>query len=220
MYHQASKRRKQPFGRHPTSETGQQLLMMEHKQSCIDFRNHQIHNENQKMTASDSFEEDNDTQMVCEKESLNENCKNKRAHDTSLYSSYNDEIHSSSEYERQKIHHQIRYNNKKTNYSLYPRVQYYRYPDPSKYGWTFTGSCDDEKVEFYEQEIYDEAHGSNMFIYLDFYYTNGTVKTVLNHPSNGLVQLFGKGRSLLPDVYIKILQCPKFSDSGFRRRQS
>jgi len=80
-----------------------------------------------------------------------------------------------------------RYNGTRPNYSLFPRVPYYRYPEPSNYGWRFTGSCEMTKTEFYERS------GENGTVMLDFYFTTGTVKTVLNHRLDGQITLFAKG---------------------------
>ena len=44
---------------------------------------------------------------------------------------------------------------------------------------------------------------------LDFYYTTGTVKTVLDHPRQGVTQLFAKGNDLSPDLYRRILTNPR-----------
>jgi hypothetical protein len=44
---------------------------------------------------------------------------------------------------------------------------------------------------------------------LDFYYTTGTVKTVLDHPRQGVTQLFAKGSSLSLEMYRAILQNPR-----------
>lgn len=109
----------------------------------------------------------------------------------------------------------IRYNNTRPNYTQYSRVPYYLYPEPSNFGWKFTGSdVTTGRTEFFEREI------ENGLVLLDFDFMTGTVRTVLVHRMKGSTQLFGKGKSLLPDVYVKILQNPCFSDSRFQRRLS
>lgn len=105
-----------------------------------------------------------------------------------------------------------RYNNMRPNYNLFPRVQYGWYPEPSNFGWRFTGSCEVDKVEYYEREV------ENGIVYLDFYFMTGTARTIVNHRIDGQITLFGRGKSLLPDVYQKILLNPMFSDRGFRGR--
>ncbi len=105
-----------------------------------------------------------------------------------------------------------RYNGMRPNYFLLPRVPYQRYPEPSNYGWKFTGSCEMTKTEFYER------NGEEGVVMLDFCFTTGTVQTVLNHRLDGQIVLFAKGKSLLPDVFIKILQNPQLSDSRYKRR--
>lgn len=105
-----------------------------------------------------------------------------------------------------------RYNNRMPNYSLFPRVSNYHYPEPRNFGWKFTGSCESGKTEYYER---DSDKGT---VLLDFDCTTGTVKTVLNHRIDGQIPLFAKGKSLLPDIYQKVLQNPEFSDTRYRRR--
>lgn len=105
-----------------------------------------------------------------------------------------------------------RYNNVRPNYALYPRVSYQSYPEPSNYGWKFTGSCESSKNEYYEREV------ENGTVLMDFQFMTGTVRTVLNHRMDGQIALFAKGKSLLPDIYQNVLRNPQFSDMRFRRR--
>lgn len=105
-----------------------------------------------------------------------------------------------------------RYNNVRPNYALYPRVSYQSYPEPSNYGWKFTGSCESSKNEYYEREV------ENGTVLMDFQFMTGTVRTVLNHRMDGQISLFAKGKSLLPDIYQNVLHNPQFSDIKFRRR--
>jgi hypothetical protein len=108
-----------------------------------------------------------------------------------------------------------RYNNIRPNYLIMGRVNGYNYPPPDQhgYGWVFTGSCHNTKAEFYQMET---ELGR---VYLDFFYTDGTVKTVLDHEIEGNMVLFAKGRSLLPDIYIQILRDPlATTDTKYRRR--
>jgi hypothetical protein len=106
-----------------------------------------------------------------------------------------------------------RYNNIRPNYLLMGRVNGYNYPPPEQHGWVFTGSCPNTKAEFYQMET---EHGR---VYLDFFYTDGTVKTVIDHGIEGNTLLFAKGRSLLPDIYIQILRDPlATTDTKYRRR--
>lgn len=106
-----------------------------------------------------------------------------------------------------------RYNNTRPNYLLMGRVNGYNYPPPEQHGWIFTGSCPNTKAEFYQMET---ELGR---VYLDFFYTDGTVKSVLDHKIEGSMVLFAKGRSLLPDIYIQILRDPlATTDTKYRRR--
>eukprot|EP00559_Dactyliosolen_fragilissimus_P005258 CAMPEP_0184861936 /NCGR_PEP_ID=MMETSP0580-20130426/6511_1 /TAXON_ID=1118495 /ORGANISM="Dactyliosolen fragilissimus" /LENGTH=327 /DNA_ID=CAMNT_0027359617 /DNA_START=189 /DNA_END=1172 /DNA_ORIENTATION=- len=130
--------------------------------------------------------------------------------------------------------------NNLTSNSIYPnpRVPHSNYPDPSIYGWTYTGCCDHGLTEFFQKEVTLTSPTATQYtrfgeqvipaataststasskkevsvrglLYLDFYYTTGTVQTLLLHPCTGTItRLFGRGRQLLPEVYIKILQDP------------
>lgn len=102
-----------------------------------------------------------------------------------------------------------RYNDRRPNYQDTGRVSYEDYPDPTQFGWRFTGSCEGGRAEFFEK-VDLEDNGSSL-IKLDFYYTTGTVKTVLDHPRQGVTQLFGKGglSGLTPSLYRQILQNPR-----------
>ena len=111
-----------------------------------------------------------------------------------------------------KINRSIRYNNKRPNYTQFPRVSYYLYPEPCNYGWKFTGCDITSKKEFFEMTV------ENGLVLLDFDFMTGTVRTVLDDQTNGSIILFGKGKSLLPDVYVKILQNPHYRDTKFQRR--
>jgi len=114
----------------------------------------------------------------------------------------------------------MRYNNVRINDTMFSRVPERLYPDAAKYGWKFTGSCQKGRAEFFEKET--EA-GT---ILLDFFFTIGTIKVVLVHLKENLsvdddeeIQLFAKGRSLLPDLYVKVLQNPLMNtDMRYRRR--
>lgn len=112
----------------------------------------------------------------------------------------------------------LRYNNMKPDYisGAYKRVPERLFPDPSKFGWEFTGSSEEEKVEFYERQ---SEHGP---ILLNFYVTSGSIKVVLIRQEEGEImpiQLFKKGRSLLPDIYKNVLVDPIMNtDSKYRRK--
>jgi len=87
------------------------------------------------------------------------------------------------------------------------------YPDPTSFGWKFTGSVEKSRVEFFEKE-------TNMGkVKLDWYYTTGTVKTVLDHPSTGRNQLF---RSQVSGIqFVEILKNPRVhTNVGYRRKEN
>jgi len=76
------------------------------------------------------------------------------------------------------------------------------FPDATEYGWTFTGSADNV-VEFFQKTMMDGT-----LVKLDFYFTTGTVKTSLKHPTQGKTQMFAKER-VTPDLYVQILKNPR-----------
>ena len=103
-----------------------------------------------------------------------------------------------------------RYNHIRPNYEG-QRISEKLYPDASSFGWTFTGSQEASRVEFFEKMV-------NLgLVKLDFYYTTGTVKTTLCHPSTGKNQLF-RGE-LSPEQYAEVLNNPRaHTNQGYRRR--
>jgi len=109
---------------------------------------------------------------------------------------------------------QYRYNHRRPLSYLH-RVSFTDFPDPTHCGWTFTGSNEASTVEFFEKvETVTAPNGSKVL--LDFYYTTGTVKTVLDHPVRGRNQLFRKCQ-VQPDLYQKILSNPRVhTDIGYR----
>lgn len=103
-----------------------------------------------------------------------------------------------------------RFNNIHPNYNG-QRVSMNEYPDPSAYGWTFTGSSETSRVEFFEKNV-------NLgIVKLDFYYTTATLKTTLVHPSTGRNCLFRN--TVTPDIYVQILMNPRSHTSrGYRSK--
>jgi hypothetical protein len=92
------------------------------------------------------------------------------------------------------------------------RVDITLYPDPTDFGWTFTGSSG--VVEFFERP--DNASGG--LIKLDWYFTTGTVKTSLDHPVQGKTQLFAAKVS--PEMYRAILENPRVhTGKRYQRRR-
>lgn len=89
------------------------------------------------------------------------------------------------------------------------RVSQTDYPDPTTLGWTFTGSSEASRVEFFERMVEQQQ-----LVKLDWYYTTGTVKTSLDHPTQGKTQLFASGRNISPAVYRKILSNPRTHTGG------
>jgi hypothetical protein len=92
---------------------------------------------------------------------------------------------------------QQRYNGQRPT-DLSCRVDITDYPDPTTFGWTFTGSAESSAVEFFEKDS----------VKLDWYYTTGTVKTSLDHPTQGKkTQLFGA--KVDAATFRQILQNPR-----------
>ena len=92
------------------------------------------------------------------------------------------------------------------------------YPNATDFGWTYTGCT--ENAEFFEKEFEQPSTQSQqgedddddglvvVLVKLDFYFTTGTVKTSMDHPTQGRkTQLFGKRVS--PQLYTKILLNPR-----------
>ena len=94
-----------------------------------------------------------------------------------------------------------RYNNTRPDYAG-TRVSIEAYPDPTSFGWTFTGSVQESRVEFFEKVI-------NMgIVKLDWYYTTASTKTVLNHPSSaGRNALFRN--TVSSEQFMEILNNPR-----------
>ena len=75
------------------------------------------------------------------------------------------------------------------------RVSWDQYPDPTDFGWKFTGSHN--AVEFFEKDG----------MKLDWYFTTATIKTSMDHPTKGKTQLFGS--KVTPEVYAQVLLDPR-----------
>lgn len=86
-------------------------------------------------------------------------------------------------------------------WDLSRRLPFDLYPDPTHFGWTFTGSWNNQ-VEFFERRMDDES-----LCKLDWYFTTGTVKTSMDHPLQGKTQMFGD--QVDPVVYREILENPR-----------
>ena len=72
------------------------------------------------------------------------------------------------------------------------------------------------RVEFFEKKL-----NNGSLCRMDFYYTTGTVKTVLFHPTQRkTTQLFRKC-AVSPEIFLKILDNPRFhSGLGYHKRQN
>ena len=92
------------------------------------------------------------------------------------------------------------------------RVSTESYPDPTSFGWTFTGSVEASFVEFFDRQ-------TNMgTVKLDWYYTTATVKTILDHPTTGKNELFRN--TVNPEQFAQIMTNPRVhSGRGYRRSE-
>lgn len=97
-----------------------------------------------------------------------------------------------------------RYNGKRPTDTT-QRVPSESYPDPTMFGWTFTGSG--PHVEFFELQAATNGSSDSDIVKLDWYFTTSTVKTSLDHPRQGKTQLFAAQVS--PDTYVDILLDPR-----------
>jgi hypothetical protein len=110
---------------------------------------------------------------------------------------------------------QRRYNGLRPNEEwLARRVDIQQYPDPTSFGWTFTGSW--KAVEFFEKTVLQDER--EYFVKLDWYFTTATIKTSLDHPTQGKTQLFGK--QVGPSEYKKILENPRVHTGNRYQRKT
>jgi hypothetical protein len=116
---------------------------------------------------------------------------------------------------RKKLSGRQRYDGRRPTYKGTGRVSYDKFPDPTAFQWTFTGSCESSCVEFFEKD-----YAKVGVVKLDFYYTEGTLRTVLEHRRKGEKELFGKKGELKPKTYRKILQYPrKCTDEQYQKNR-
>eukprot|EP00934_Nitzschia_sp_Nitz4_P007323 Nitzschia sp. Nitz4//scaffold81_size91200//34291//35118//NITZ4_004984-RA/size91200-processed-gene-0.122-mRNA-1//-1//CDS//3329558704//7313//frame0 len=97
-----------------------------------------------------------------------------------------------------------RYNHIRPTYKGSGRVSYDEFPDPTAFQWTFTGSCEDACIEFFEKDF-----GPRMgVVKLDFNYAKGKVRVVLDHRKKGVKALFTKDKRITPRLFRVILLDP------------
>ena len=72
-----------------------------------------------------------------------------------------------------------RYNGDRPSYTS-QRVDMTLYPDPTEFNWTFTGSNELSRVEFFERR--ERPQDGAGLLKLDFFYTTGMLKTSLDYP--------------------------------------
>eukprot|EP00276_Gloeochaete_wittrockiana_P005045 CAMPEP_0184652934 /NCGR_PEP_ID=MMETSP0308-20130426/10646_1 /TAXON_ID=38269 /ORGANISM="Gloeochaete witrockiana, Strain SAG 46.84" /LENGTH=88 /DNA_ID=CAMNT_0027088103 /DNA_START=166 /DNA_END=432 /DNA_ORIENTATION=+ len=78
---------------------------------------------------------------------------------------------------------------------------------PTDYGWTPQGSNSQSRVEYYQK-------GDTK---MDYYPTTGTVKTSMDHPSQGKTQMFR--RDLNEGQFQSVLQNPReHTGQGYQRK--
>lgn len=87
------------------------------------------------------------------------------------------------------------------------RVSTKKYPDPSDFGWIFTGSTN--FVDFFEKDG----------VKLDWFFTSATIKTSLDRPTQGKTQMFRKNIS--PQQFREILMNPRtHTERGYQRKKN
>ncbi|KAL7529501.1 hypothetical protein ACHAXR_002998, partial [Thalassiosira sp. AJA248-18] len=119
-------------------------------------------------------------------------------------------VTSNNDSQRQHTPTAPRYNGVRPDYAG-QRINLEQYPDPIVFGWQFTGSVEASRVEFFEKKMNNGGK-----VILDFYYTTGTIKTVLHHPTSGRNQLFRAQVS--PEQYAAIMKNPRaHTGQGYRR---
>lgn len=108
-----------------------------------------------------------------------------------------------------------RYNGQRPTYKRTGRVSYDIYPDPTSFQWSFTGSCEGACVEFFEKDF-----GTRLgVVKLDFFYTKGKVRTILDHRKKGVLPLFTKDKKISSKLYRNILLDPRSHAQKSARKQ-
>ncbi|GMH34316.1 hypothetical protein BSKO_02150 [Bryopsis sp. KO-2023] len=81
--------------------------------------------------------------------------------------------------------------------------------NPQDYGWTYQGSNQQSRVDFYERDG----------VKMDYYPTTGTTKTSMDHPTQGNTQMFR--RNLDEGEFRQVLDNPRqHTDVGYQTKQS
>ncbi|KAJ3110938.1 hypothetical protein HDU96_006134 [Phlyctochytrium bullatum] len=79
--------------------------------------------------------------------------------------------------------------------------------NPRDHGWTYQGSNQQSRVDFYQRDG----------VKMDYYPTTGTVKTSMDHPSQGKTQMFR--RDLSESEFRSVLDNPRqHTGKGYQRR--
>ena len=98
--------------------------------------------------------------------------------------------------------HRHRHNKRRPVYFMGDRVDLENYPDPSLYGWKFTGSyCEqDERVEYFEKQD----------ILLDWHFSTAKLGLSWKHLSRqGTLPIFQSTDAVPAEVYLEIIQSDK-----------
>ncbi|KAJ3326078.1 hypothetical protein HDU76_013031 [Blyttiomyces sp. JEL0837] len=83
----------------------------------------------------------------------------------------------------------------------------YHSTNPSDHGWQYQGSNQQSRVEFYQK-------GETK---MDYYPTTGTVKTSMDHPSQGHTQMFRRDSN--EGSFQKVLDNPRaHTGQGYQRK--
>lgn len=80
--------------------------------------------------------------------------------------------------------------------------------DPQDHGWQYQGNNKQSRVEFYERDN----------VKMDYYPTTGTVKTSMDHPSQGHTQMFR--RDLDESDFGRVLDNPRaHTNEGYQTKK-
>eukprot|EP00027_Filamoeba_sp_ATCC50430_P013315 CAMPEP_0168565190 /NCGR_PEP_ID=MMETSP0413-20121227/13685_1 /TAXON_ID=136452 /ORGANISM="Filamoeba nolandi, Strain NC-AS-23-1" /LENGTH=86 /DNA_ID=CAMNT_0008596989 /DNA_START=46 /DNA_END=303 /DNA_ORIENTATION=+ len=82
----------------------------------------------------------------------------------------------------------------------------YHNVDPRDYIWQYQGGNEQSRVDYYTRDN----------VKMDYYYTTGTVKTSMDHPSQGKTQMFR--RELSNQEFSQVLDNPRsHTGKGYQR---
>lgn len=105
----------------------------------------------------------------------------------------------------QQTTHSDRYNGIRPNDSITTRST--QYPDPTLFGWTFTGGSKDSDV----MEYFEIATNMGGKVQMDFDSSQASIHTILFHPTTGPMVLMPKNTTVTPEEFQTILKNPRYT---------